>query len=143
MTIRRGAGLALCMALAAPCFDWTIRSAGFPARLAAQENQPETTLADERNELARLQRKLRELRSQAMEARKTQVDRIKELASEKRVLERGLDGLKELGEKREAEIGKRRAETADNKKKIAELTKRADAIQKSFQKFLDRVDEHI
>ena len=77
MTIRHGAGLALCMTLVAPALD-QMSSAGFQARLAAQENEPETTLAHQRNELSRLQRKLRELRTQAMESRKAQVERFQQ-----------------------------------------------------------------
>lgn len=132
-----GMGLAL-LILIAPIFN------SIPAaRLAAQEQDATATVDDYRTELSRLQRKLRTLRTEAMNARKTQVDRRKELASEERVLERGLDGLKALLEKRRAEVEKRKTETEEKKEKIAGLTKRAEAIQASFQEFLDRVDKHI
>ena len=143
MTIWRGTGLALCMILAAPAF-YPISPAGVGARAADEDTDAATgTLVEKQIELSRLQRKLRELRTGAMQARKTQVERVKELASEKRVLERGLDGLKELVKKREAEVGKRKTDTEEKKKKIAELTKRAESIHELYEEFLDRVKEHI
>ena len=72
------------MTLVVPAFS-RAPSLGVGSRLEAQENDaPKATLADQRIELSRLQRKLQHLRAQATEARKSQVERWDQSATSTR-----------------------------------------------------------
>lgn len=94
-------------------------------------------------ELARLQRKIREVQAAFGRDRQHAAERVSVVRSEARAVERTLKALQERLEKRRAEIEKKREELAGQKAKIEQVESREEALKKKMAAFLDGVKEGV
>jgi hypothetical protein len=94
-------------------------------------------------ELREIQRETRELRAQALEKRRTEHDRLKDIAAERRALERRLEALAAQVAKRETERDEKKTALEAAKKERQELEARAKELVGLVASYLERVETRV
>jgi hypothetical protein len=100
-------------------------------------------VAKANEELLALQEEIRKIRAGADETRRSQAERLKQLAQEKRMADRAIEHLGAQKAKKEKENTEKKAKLASEESALAKLKEPSAAIVQSMRRFLDEVEAMV
>jgi flagellar motility protein MotE (MotC chaperone) len=94
-------------------------------------------------ELLAIQNRIRDARTKALETRRSQNERLKDLGAENRSVQRTLDVLEEEIAKREREIREKKEALQGEEKEVEKLKKPTETMLAALRGFLDKVEAKV